>query len=127
MKENDITTNSIDYQSIWEDVKNVLINEVTLLTYEIWIKSLEPVGIRGDSIILKSQSEGGRSVVQNHHAEAINKAINQVTPLLKSFEIITESEMEQELYFDDSKEKEKKRTCKKSITLFKCFSAPIYF
>lgn len=113
MKENDISTNPIDYLSIWEDVKNVLMNELSLLTFEIWIKPLEPIGVRGDSIVLKSETEGRRSVIQNQYVDAINKAIQEVTPLLKSFELVMESEMEQELFFEDSKEKEKQERKKR--------------
>ena len=53
MKENKITTSDIDYKRIWDETKNLLANDMTALTYDIYIKSMQTIGVRGDSLVLK--------------------------------------------------------------------------
>ena len=106
MKENKITTSDIDYKRIWDETKNLLANDMTALTYDIYIKSMQPIGVRGDSLVLKSETAGVRTVVEQSHKETINNAIKKVTPILKSFDVVIEDELEENLDFDDPKSRE---------------------
>lgn len=106
MSEKDITENEIDYKSIWEEAKKIVADGLSALTYDVWIKALEPIGVRGDSLILKSPSAGARGVINKSYKEKITQAIQDTTPLLSDFEVVIEEDLEDsELYFDDPKSK----------------------
>lgn len=108
MSEKDVTEKELDYRQIWEDAKKIVASETSVFTYDVWIKNLEPIGIRGDSLILKSPSAGARAVIQKSHAEKITRAIQQTTPMLATFEVVIEEELEEsELFFDDPHDKSK--------------------
>ena len=101
-----LLTNEIDYKKIWSDAKKIVASETSALQYDVWIKALEPIGVRGDALILKSPSAGARSVIQKSHSEKINKAIQDSTSFLTTFEVVVEDELEEDkLFFDDPKVK----------------------
>lgn len=103
-------TNDLDYKKIWDDAKKIVASKTSVIQYEVWIKALEPIGIRGDALILKSPSAGARNVIQKSHTEKITEAIKSITPHLCAFEVVAEDENdESELVFDDPKEKKKSK------------------
>ena len=104
MSNKETNTTELDYKKIWDNAKKIVASVTSALTYDVWIKALEPIGIRGDALILKSPSAGARSVIQKSHTEKINEAIKEVCPHLNSFEVVVEDEIEEEnLVFDDPK------------------------
>ena len=104
MSKTETKLNSIDYAKIWEDAKALLMDKTTALTYDVFVTALEPIMVRGDALILKAKTEGARSVIVKGYTDAVNKAIQQVTNEVKTFEIIVESDA---LYDETMKEKEK--------------------
>ena len=102
---------TFSYKTIWEDAKKLIASEVTVLTYDVWIKTLEPVGIRGDALILKANSSGAKNVINKNHAEKITRAITSCTSMLNSFEIVTDKDLEKEnLQFAETEEDKKSST-----------------
>ena len=89
---NNELTNELDYKSIWEEAKKLVANKISAMTYDVWIKALEPIGVRGDSLILKSASAGAKSVVLKNHSEKIIEAIKECTQYLTNFEVVVEDE-----------------------------------
>ena len=113
MSKTETKLNSIDYAKIWEDAKALLMDKTTALTYDVFVTALEPIMVRGDALILKAKTEGARSVIVKGYTDAVNKAIQQVTNEVKTFEIIVESDA---LYDETMKEKEKMEDETKKVT-----------
>jgi len=111
MNNKDLTVpNDFDYIELWEQVKEKLTDEINILQYDVWVKSLEPIGVRGDALILKSESAGGRAVVKKSYGELIEKILQEQNSYIKTFEIVIEEEInEEELFFDDPKKKPKEQ------------------
>lgn len=84
----DQNNSTIDFRKIWEETKKEISAEVSALTYDVWIKALEPVEIRGNSLILSSPSQGARTVVLKNHKEKIERILRDISPFLSGFEII---------------------------------------
>ena len=109
----------LDYRKIWDDARKIVASKTSVVTYDVWIKALEPIGIRGDSLILKTPSAGSRSVIQKSHTDVINEAIKATTPHLVTFEVVVEDEIkEDELFFDDPKAKPKEQIKKSLSSVF---------
>ena len=113
MSKTETKLNSIDYAKIWENAKALLMDKTTALTYDVFVTALEPIMVRGDALILKAKTEGARSVIVKGYTDAVNKAIQQVTNEVKTFEIIVESDA---LYDETMKEKEKMEDETKKVT-----------
>lgn len=106
MNNQDLTNFEFDYKQIWDDAKKIVASEISALTYDVWIKALEPIGVRGDALVLKSPSAGAKSVILKSHSERITKAIQETTNYINSFEVVVEDEInEEDLFFDDPKKK----------------------
>ena len=113
MDKNILEKNDLDFKKIWDSAKKIVASETSVLQYDVWIKALEPIGIRGDALILKSPSAGARNVIQNSHTEKINDAIKSITPHLTTFEVVVEDEMDDaDLFFDDAKDKHEDKKSK---------------
>ena len=117
-----VTKFEFDYKKVWEDAKNIFSSEISALTYDVWIKQLVPLGVRGDALILKSDSEGARSVIQKNYKDVITKAIQDCTSFITSFEVVVEDAIDEEkLFFDDPKKKpaeEKKQSINSNSSSF---------
>lgn len=101
-KVEDVT--KIDYEQVWEEAKSFIIDKTTAMTFDVWIKNLEPIGVDGDKLILLSKSEGAKSVIMKSYVEIITNSIKLVCREINSFEIIVEGD---ESYDKAMKEKEK--------------------
>lgn len=116
MEANKILTPEIDDKEIWANAKKIVSGKTSAATYDVWIKALEPIGIRGDSLILKAASAGAKNVILKNHSEIITSAIQEVAPHLVAFEVVVEDEIkEDELVFDDPKSK-KQTKAKKALS-----------
>lgn len=105
----DLTNSEVDFNLIWENAKKIVENETTALTFDVWIRSLVPVGIRGDSLILKSPSVGAKNVILKGHQDKIINAVKECSGFLESIEIVVDDELtdEEQIFFDDPKRKSK--------------------
>lgn len=79
---------------IW---KNILLKaeaKTTTLAYDLYINSLEPVGIYRDRLILLAETRAIKNIVDNNYKDVLRKCTNTVFPSIVDVEIITESELE---------------------------------
>lgn len=97
----------IDYVKLWEDAKKIIISKTTAITYDMWIKRLEPVMVRGDALIFKLESQGVKTVIMKSYVELITNAIKEVSKDLTSFEIIVEDDENYDQIMAEKKEIEK--------------------
>ena len=82
-----LDNNVNDYKKIWDEVKKSLSLEVSALTFDVWIKALEPIGIRGNSIVLSSPSQGAKSVILKNHKDKIERIIQEVSPFYQHLKL----------------------------------------
>ena len=90
MEEKKLT--QLNYTEIWENAKKLIVNKTSALTFDVWIKALEPIGVRGDALILMSKSEGAKSVILKSYSDIITSSIKECTSELSSFELVVEDD-----------------------------------
>ena len=76
----------------WEEMLPVLEKELSILSYDVWVKTLEPVAIESGKLILKAASEYGREFVNTRYLPLIKAAMQMVNNLLNEVVIITAEE-----------------------------------
>ena len=102
---------------IWNNILLEAEAKTTTLAYDLYINSLQPVGIHRDRLILLAETRALKNIVDNNYREVLKKCTNMVFPSLVDVEVITEDELnnvsaEQEVdipvsanYVNDTEEK----------------------
>ena len=78
----------------WSKVLNLLEKEVTAVSFDLWIKTLEPVEIKNDCLIIKASSETAKQRVLNMHSSQIKLVLSEVFDNINCFEILNDEEFE---------------------------------
>lgn len=81
-------------KEVWQEMLPLLEKELTILSYDVWIKTMEAVAIKDSKLILRAASESGREFVQAKYFELIKAAMQMVNPLLVGVEIYTKEELD---------------------------------
>lgn len=83
-----------DITYIWGEILNCLENEVTKIGYDTWIKTVLPLEISDDAIVLGVDSEIHKNYVGNRYKTLIENAIKQVTSRALKIEVVLTQEHE---------------------------------
>lgn len=70
---------SSQLNNIWERALNLLKNELTEISFNTWIKTIEPVSLNSDSIDLGVPAEFNKGILESRYSTLIKNAIKQVT------------------------------------------------
>lgn len=86
--------NNLDqlWKFILEEVSKC--KEVTALAYDLWIKTLSPVCICNNNLVLLAESQAQRNILQNRHVSHLHAAAKKVYPAVAGIELIVENERE---------------------------------
>lgn len=80
-------------KEIWQEVLPLLEKELTILSYDVWIKTLDAAGVSGDKLILAAAGEAGRDFVQSRYYDLIKRALAMTDCGLLDVEIITKDQL----------------------------------
>lgn len=67
--------------------------KVTTLAYDLYINTLQPVGIYHDRLILLTENRAIKNIVDRNYKEMLKKCTNSVFPSIIDVEIITEDDV----------------------------------
>ncbi|WIF95879.1 chromosomal replication initiator protein DnaA [Caminicella sporogenes] len=70
---------TINLPEIWKKTLNVIKTELTQVSYNTWLKSLEPILIKGDTIILGVPNDFNKGILETRYLTLIENAVKQVT------------------------------------------------
>ncbi len=86
----------MDKNKLWKEALSALQIKVTSVTYDVWIKTLEPYVIGdGGNLVLIASTESAKKIVSKNYAGHILDALTQVSPSITQVTVITEKEKEQ--------------------------------
>ena len=99
----------MDIQEKWQEVLDDLINQVTAISYDMFIKKLIPIEIKDGKLYLKAGNSMTKQIVNNSYSFLISEALEQHFGL-DEFEILDPAEYEDyiKVYEDKLKTQEKK-------------------
>ncbi len=98
METNDlISTSNLDLEKIWQDILEEIAKNTTMISFEVWIESLEIVDIKGNTIVLATQTKSTKSVLLKKYKDVILQASAKVYGVISNLEIIVkDDELEQD-------------------------------
>ncbi len=100
----------------WQEVLKILQNEVTAVSFDLWIKALEPFDVIDRVLYLSITSETAKNRVLKLHKEQIEEALQQVSTEITDFKIMTTDE--KDVFEKENKNKEVEEKSPRSITNF---------
>ena len=78
---------------IWNNILLETEAKTTTLSYDLYINSLQPVGIFRDRLILLAETRALKNIVNNNYKDVLKKCTNLVFPSIIDVEIVTEDEL----------------------------------
>jgi chromosomal replication initiator protein len=100
-------------QDQWNNILSILQNQVTAITFDLWINTLKPVSYQNDELILIAPSSSAKHQATNSNIlSKIQSAVHQVFNLYTDVKIIEENELQnlqptQPIQSDENKTKSK--------------------
>ena len=81
-----------ELKDIWNLVLNLIEKEVTAVSFDLWIKTLEPLEIKRDKLVLLSPSTTAKTQLLKNHSLVLKTCIAEVMTNVEGFEIVDPSE-----------------------------------
>ena len=88
----------MNINSIWNEAVNSLKNQVSSVSYDLWIKSLEPIDVIDGILYLSTTSTNAKDRVLKLHSEQIKDTVHGLTDEIKDFVVLAPYEKEE--YFE---------------------------
>ena len=79
---------------IWNNILLETEAKTTTLAYDLYINSLQPLGIHRDRLILLAETRALKNIVDHNYKDVLKSSTNLVFPSIIDVEIITEDERE---------------------------------
>ncbi len=84
----------LNINDIWRNACNILQQQVTAVSYDLWIKSLEPLDFAEGILYLSTTSETAKQRVLKLHENQIKLALNDINPEIIDFKVLDPDEKE---------------------------------
>jgi chromosomal replication initiator protein len=102
-------------KDLWSSVLNTLEKEVTAVSFDLWIKTLEPVETKNNKLVLVASSETAKNQCLKNHSTSIRLAIKEIYKNIEGFNILSPQEhadyLKEEKTSEKQEEKEFKPLC----------------
>lgn len=79
---------------IWEEAKLSIAKDITAISFDVWIKTLEPVDIIDDTLCLCASSTSGKNIILKNQTyyDSILRAIKDLIPTVTKLELVVRDE-----------------------------------
>ena len=87
---------TINIKEIWEKATELIAKEMTSISYDVWIATLEPVELKGTTLILATPSLSSKKVLlKNNYTKIITSSLNKVHSAITNIEFVIGSAEEE--------------------------------
>ncbi|MBE7074950.1 MAG: chromosomal replication initiator protein DnaA [Clostridiales bacterium] len=87
-----------EIMEMWQKVLDKMQNYVSTLTFDLWIKKLEPLEIKNDdTLMLAAHSNSAKNTILAKHSSQLNECIHEIFGEYMKYEILDNAETEQYL------------------------------
>lgn len=87
----------VDIKQIWESAKNFVSTQVSGVSYDVWIDTLEAVDLKGNTLVLSTPSASSQNVLKQRYKTKIAAACNKAHSAITDVEFIVESQSDETL------------------------------
>jgi|LGVF01.1.fsa_nt_gb chromosomal replication initiator protein len=76
--------------TIWNNTLKIISNEITVVSFNTWIKTLEPIAIDDNVFILKTPNTFNKDILESRYSDLITNSLYQSTNKSYKLKIITD-------------------------------------
>jgi len=91
---------NVQLSSIWQRTLDLLKNELTEISFNTWIKTIEPKSLNTNTIELSVPSDFNKGIIDSRYSALIRNAIKQVTSKEYNISVLIPSADRQKKYID---------------------------
>lgn len=97
MENNDfISSTNIDINALWESIKEELVKETSMFAFDVWIRTLEVVDIKENTIILATSTKSAKDMLVKHYKKSIIACSNKVYKAITNADFVIKDTSEEE-------------------------------
>lgn len=85
-----------NFEGIWEQVREIVSEKVSQISYETWIRDLEAIGFRAGAAVLYTSSAYHRDLIKNRFIDVITESFQEVLGRECEVRIVIKDELEGE-------------------------------
>lgn len=85
----------MDLKKQWEEILDIIESEVTAVSFDLWLKTLEPLDIIDNKLILLASSTTAKNQLLKLHKDKLNSAIERILDGVDEFVAIAPDEKEE--------------------------------
>ncbi len=114
MDNNYIATASqnLNIGKIWQDAMELISNEMTAISFDVWIKTIEPAELKDNTLVLATPSLSSKKVLTKNYKNIIISSVNKAHSAITSVEfVIANSEN-----INEKEEEEEQSTSTEELT-----------
>lgn len=92
------SSQNINVNEIWEEALSKIAEKMTAISFDVWIKTIEPVEIKGNTLLLATPSLSSKKVLNKNYKSIITGCLNQVHSAITAVEFVigsAQSELEE--------------------------------
>ena len=90
-----IATSNLDINTLWSDILDEIAKNVSSYAYDIWIKSLEVVDLKENTLVIATGTKSAREKLLKNFKPQIVNACNKVYRMITNIEILVKDETPQ--------------------------------
>ena len=90
-----------DTNAIWNNTLKIISNEITAVSFNTWIKTLEPITVDDNVFVLKTPNTFNKDILESRYSDLITNSLYQSTNKSFTLKIITDQDTA--VYIDKSK------------------------
>ncbi len=84
---------SLNVKEIWDKTLKLIKTELTEVSFNTWLKTIDPVCIRGTKFVLSVPNEFNKEILENRYVSLISNALKQISNREFQLEFIIPSEL----------------------------------
>ena len=87
-----VSTSNIDIKAIWEQIKEEIVKNIPMLSFEVWIKDLEIIDIKENIIVLATRTKMTQNMLLKNYKKVIIDASHKIYRPITALEIIVQDD-----------------------------------
>lgn len=84
---------NLNIKEVWDKTLKLIKTELTEVSFNTWLKTIDPVCIKGNKFVLSVPNEFNKEILENRYVSLISNALKHVTNKDFQLEFITPSEL----------------------------------
>lgn len=88
--------NDVNLNTVWQDALGEISKSVSAMSFDVWIKTLEIVDLKGNTLVLATTSSSGKQTLTKNFKDIIVSALNKVHSAVVDVEFVVLSEPQEE-------------------------------